>query len=65
MKRKEKKPYTTPQLAAVRFRTERGYAVSGEFLLGVFVPEEQTIESRSNSGGYFGDGGTDDGSHWF
>lgn len=63
--RREKKPYTTPRLASVSFRAERGYAVSGEFLLGAFVPEEQTIESRSNTGGYFGAGSADDGSNWF
>ena len=54
-----------PRLTVVSFRTERGYAASQDFLLGVFVPEEQTIETRRSSGGYFGDGGASDEEHWF
>ena len=54
-----------PRLTVVSFHTERGYAASRDFLLGVFVPEEQTIETRRSSGGYFGDGGASDEEHWF
>lgn len=62
---KEKKAYEAPALTVVSFRTERGYAASGQFLLGIFVPEEQSIETRRSSGGYFGDGGASDDEHWF
>lgn len=64
-KASEKKHYIAPGLTVVSFRTERGYAASQDFLLGVFVPEEQTIETRRSSGGYFGDGGSSDEEHWF
>ena len=62
---KEKKAYEAPALTSVSFRTERGYAVSDRFLMGVFVPEEQSIEVRRSSGGYFGDGVASDEEHWF
>lgn len=61
----EKKHYIAPGLTVVSFRTERGYAASRDFLLGEFVPEEQTIETRRSSGGYFGDGGASNEEHWF
>lgn len=62
---KYRKTYVVPLLTTVCIKTERGYAASQDFLLGVFVPEERTIESRSNTGGYFGDGGASDEEHWF
>lgn len=62
---KKKGSYMAPRLTVVSFRTERGYAASRDFLMGVFVPEEQTIETRRSSGGYFGDGGASDEEHWF
>ena len=62
---KKKGSYMAPRLTVVSFHTERGYAASQDFLLGVFVPEEQTIETRRSSGGYFGDGGASDEEHWF
>jgi hypothetical protein len=65
MKEVKKKTYQAPKLTTVSFKAERGYVSSGEFLFGAFVPEEQTIESRSNTGGYFGDGGSGDESTWF
>lgn len=61
----KKRIYEAPKLTVVSFRAERGYAASQDFLLGVFVPEEQTIEYRSNTGGYFGDGAASDEEHWF
>lgn len=64
-KASEKKHYIAPGLTVVSFRTERGYAASRDFLMGVFVPEEQTVETRRSSGGYFGDGGASDEEHWF
>lgn len=64
-KTSEKKHYIAPGLTVVSFRTERGYAASRDFLMGVFVPEEQTIETRRSSGGYFGDGGAGSEESWF
>lgn len=64
-KASEKKHYIVPGLTVVSFRTERGYAASRDFLMGVFVPEEQTIETRRSSGGYFGDGGAGSEESWF
>lgn len=64
-KTKKKGFYMAPRLTVVSFRTERGFAASRDFLLGEFVPEEQTIETRRSSGGYFGDGGASDEDHWF
>lgn len=64
-KTKKKGFYMAPRLTVVSFHTERGYAASRDFLLGVFVPEEQSIETRRSSGGYFGDGGAGSEESWF
>ena len=44
-----------------------GISLRGEHSRGNFndYKEEQTIETRRSSGGYFGDGGASDEEHWF
>lgn len=61
----EKKPYEAPQLTVVSFKVERGYAASGGKFLSLehlFTSDDETIEQRNASGGYFGGG---DGDNWF
>ena len=61
----KKKTYVAPQLTVASFKVERGYAASGGMFLSLemlFTPDEETIEQRDASGGYFGGG---DGNSWF
>ena len=57
-----KKKYKAPSLTVVSFKSEQGFAISNEFLVGGFTPDFETIEVRDNSGGYFGGG---DENSWF
>lgn len=51
-----KKPYTSPTLTAVAFRTERGFAVSGSIIDQMANPLNEQIElmfiEQTNDGDY-------------
>ena len=57
-----KKKYQAPCLSVVSFKSEQGFALSFEFLVGGSTPDSETIEERNNSGGYIGAG---DENSWF
>ena len=57
--------YIPPMLTVVTFRTEQGYSTSGGKFLAhemLFTSDEEVIETRDASGGYFGGGNSES---WF
>lgn len=55
----EKRKYESPELTAVEFRTERGYFLSGKFMLAPESIEDGTyeLEARNDDNHYFWGGG--------
>ena len=62
-----KKAYETPTLTVVMFKSEQGYAASGEIeALRLRLDNDvRILEQRSESGGYFGDNSVGNEDIWF
>lgn len=62
-----KKAYETPTLTVVMFKSEQGYAASGEIeALRLQLDDEvRVLEQRSETGGYFGDNNAGNEDTWF
>ena len=62
-----KKAYETPTLTVVIFKSEQGYAASGELeILRMQLDDEvRILEQRSETGGFFGDNSDGNEDTWF